>query len=81
MTSMLASPVTGGETYFINDIPTDALRAMYREQLDIDVRDHFSNLRFVELREYCDTQYRFFYPFSVSGRETLYAQLQKHYCF
>lgn len=51
---------------------------MYQEKLGIDVRDHFSNLQFVELRECRDTQYRFFYPFSVSGRETLYAQLQKH---
>ena len=74
---MPVSPITGGETVLIKKIPTDELVAMYRDKLDIDVRDHFSNLQFVELRECRDTQYRFFYPFSVSGRETLYSQLQE----
>lgn len=51
--------------------------AAYKAHFDIPVAKLLSSIEEVSLYECCDTGYRFYYPFHISGDSVFYEQLEK----
>ena len=71
------SPVTGSSRVTLeeNFSVAEILQAYQAAQLDVS--EYFTGLTQVQLFRCNDTGYRFFYPYSIIGRSSLYDQLQK----
>ncbi|MGQ9898222.1 MAG: class I SAM-dependent methyltransferase [Acidobacteriota bacterium] len=72
------SPVIpGAPTRFIESLDISYLVERYRQEVEIDVTDYFHGLSKVDIYACTVTGYRFYYPFTVVGREDLYTQLAR----
>ena len=70
------SPLTGRESPLILTIPSRRLVDGYQRRYGYDAAHCFKGVPLVGLY-WCDTGFRFYYPFSVAGDESLYRCLQK----
>jgi SAM-dependent methyltransferase len=69
--------VSGVQARYVGSISCDSLIPRYAGQLSIDVSDYFKGLSEVAIYECPRTGYRFYHPFSLTGREDLYQHLQQ----
>lgn len=74
---MVASPITGNPSKLVLTLPIDRVEAEYQKEYGMSVERHFTGLKEIQLYECPDTGYRFFYPFSMTGDERLYDELQQ----
>lgn len=71
------SPLDNGQANLVGTISAERLIAGYQSELGIDVSDYFQGLEKVDIYECERTGYRFYFPFSLTGREDLYQHLQQ----
>jgi len=72
------SPLMNGvEAHYVGSISRNSLVSRYADQLGVDISDYFKDLTEVTIYECPSTGYRFYYPFSLTGREDLYQHLQQ----
>ena len=69
------SPLTGNDAPLRLRIPSASIIKLYRERYAYDARRYFFNVPEVGVYE-CDTGFSFHYPFSLTGDESLYRQLE-----
>lgn len=75
--TMVKSPITGNDAKEVMSIPVERVVHEYKRDFDLDVARHFEGLDHVRLYQCPDTGYRFFHPFSMTGDERLYDELQQ----
>ncbi|MFQ3580717.1 MAG: class I SAM-dependent methyltransferase [Chloracidobacterium sp.] len=72
----LTSPVVpGAPARCVEALDTSRLIESYQRDYGVDVADYFHGLPQVDIYACSVTGYRFYYPFTLAGREDLYAQL------
>lgn len=75
----IKSPLTGSDKIKkIQEISTDFIADQYQEQLGVDVKKYFKDIKTLALYECVDSGYRFYYPFNITGDGKFYEDLQKH---
>lgn len=74
---MVKSPITGNAATLVQSIPSQRVIEEYQRDFKIDVARHFDGIDNVELYQCPDTGYRFYYPYSMTGDEQLYDDLQQ----
>jgi 2-polyprenyl-3-methyl-5-hydroxy-6-metoxy-1,4-benzoquinol methylase len=75
--TLIESPlVKGGATALIGVIGRKHIISRYREAYKIDVSEYFTDGVDIKIYECCETGYRFYYPFSLTGKEDLYRLLE-----
>src|SRR5262245_22796770 len=76
--SAVPSPlVEGASAILVDQLRSDAIINGYQETYGIDVSEYFSGLETVSVFECQATGYRFYFPYSLVGRENLYRHLEK----
>jgi 2-polyprenyl-3-methyl-5-hydroxy-6-metoxy-1,4-benzoquinol methylase len=73
----IQSPVTGSSNVVLEEELQVSLIIDAYNKLNIDVSQYFKNIDSVKVYRCLDTQYRFYYPFSLNGDSKLYEELQK----
>ena len=74
----MLSPIDNNSTItLIKKIPTYYIIDLYKSTLGIDVSSYFKEVPDVSVFECVSTEYRFFYPFTISGDRIFYEKLQK----
>jgi SAM-dependent methyltransferase len=74
----IQSPVTGSENVVLEEmISSSKICHAYLEACSINVEEYFLTLDAVSIYKCLDTNYRFFYPFTMSGDGKFYEDLQK----
>jgi SAM-dependent methyltransferase len=74
----IGSPlVEGACAKLVDVVQSDTIVSGYRNAYGIDVSEYFVGTDRIEIYECQVTGYRFYYPFYLAGRESLYQQLQK----
>jgi 2-polyprenyl-3-methyl-5-hydroxy-6-metoxy-1,4-benzoquinol methylase len=75
----LASPLTGtqGEAQLLEKLSTAPIIAAYRRQFGYDPTMDFDGTSEIGVYECRQTGFRFYYPFSVAGKEPLYRTLEQ----
>jgi len=78
--STLASPLTGRRdaAALVKSIPSAEIVRRYREEFGYDAAHNFAGVPEAGLYECGDTGYQFFFPFSMTGDESLYRTLQQN---
>jgi len=72
----VSSPVTGNKnTNLIQKIPVKTIIEKY-QRIDLDVSRFFQNMQDIEMYQCNDTQYRFYYPYTIFGDDKFYEELQ-----
>src|SRR5208283_1889345 len=75
--SLIDSPlVEGAVARLVGAIGREHIISKYRDGYQIDVSDYFLGVDDVKIYECKETGYRFYYPFSLVGKESLYRQLE-----
>lgn len=75
----ILSPLTGTANVVLEKrIPSGFIIENYDRQLHIDVSEYFEGLQTIEICRCLDTGFRFYYPFTLVGRDRLYQELQKY---
>jgi 2-polyprenyl-3-methyl-5-hydroxy-6-metoxy-1,4-benzoquinol methylase len=57
-------------------IPSSFIIKKYKERLNLNVEEYLLDVQDVQLYRCCDTGFRFYYPFNLSGDSLFYEQLQ-----
>jgi len=71
----VSSPVTGNKnTNLIQKIPVKTIIEKY-QRIDLDVSRFFQNMQDIEMYQCNDTQYRFYYPYTIFGDDKFYEEL------
>jgi 2-polyprenyl-3-methyl-5-hydroxy-6-metoxy-1,4-benzoquinol methylase len=75
----IASPVTHSsnvalETELTSKIIIDA----YNKEYGIDINEYFQDATTIKIYKCLDSNYRFYYPFTLAGKSDLYEALQKY---
>jgi len=60
----------------VNEILVQKIVYLYKNEFSIDVSTYFKGLEKVSIYECLDTNYRFFYPYSIISDEFLYDELK-----
>src|SRR6478609_2782070 len=76
MLEFVKSPLTGEPSKLVKTVSTQYLIAEYQSRFAYDASGCFTGLPEVGLYECPATGYRFYYPFSVAGPESLYRRLE-----
>ncbi|MFZ5906229.1 MAG: methyltransferase domain-containing protein [Nitrospirota bacterium] len=58
-------------------ISTRDIIRLYRQWFQVDVAKYFKQLEYIQIYKCLDTDYRFYYPFSLEGKSDFYECLQK----
>jgi 2-polyprenyl-3-methyl-5-hydroxy-6-metoxy-1,4-benzoquinol methylase len=75
---MILSPITGKTTVSLEEKKTTKeIIQGYKQTFNIDVSSYFVNVPEIEIYRCLDTDYRFYYPFHITGDGLFYDQLQK----
>ncbi|MGX4770521.1 class I SAM-dependent methyltransferase [Bradyrhizobium guangdongense] len=75
---MLESPlIPGGGTKLVREIDAQTVVAGYRRLYGLDVANYFTTTPVIQVYECSTTGYRFYFPFSLTGKEDLYRHLQQ----
>src|SRR5579863_8440886 len=72
---VIKSPLTGRDAILRSTISASWLVNEYRQRFQYDASHNFEHVSHVGIYE-CDTGFRFYYPFSVAGDESLYRRLE-----
>jgi SAM-dependent methyltransferase len=72
----LPSPLTGGKTSLVRTIPTATIIALYAPH--VSVEHYFTDIEYVSLYRCHDTNYQFYYPYTLAGDGHFYEALAKH---
>ena len=72
---VIKSPLTDRDAVLTSTIPVSWLVNEYRKRFDYDPSHNFAHVSRVGIYE-CGTGFRFYYPFSVAGDESLYRRLE-----
>jgi len=76
----VTSPVVpGAPAHFVDALEVPRLIERYRQYYGLDVADYFHGLSQVDIYACARTGYRFYHPFTLAGREDLYAQLASRF--
>ncbi len=76
----VTSPVVpGAPAHLVGTLDVPRLIERYRQYYGLDVADYFHGLSHVAIYACARTGYRFYHPFTLAGREDLYAQLASHF--
>lgn len=74
----IKNSITGSNNIILeNEIETDFIIKSYKKQLDLDVSAYFKGLKSIQLYKCLDTGYKFYYPFNIAGKDSLYQELEK----
>ncbi len=78
--STLPSPLTGrpDAATLVMSLPSGDIVRRYREEFGYDASHSFASVPEAGLYECADTGYRFYFPFSMTGDESLYRTLEKN---
>src|SRR3974377_1400929 len=68
--------VEGASASLIDTVGREHIISRYRDVYKIDVSDYFCGIESAKVYECQVTGYRFYYPFSLTGKENLYRQLE-----
>ena len=72
----IASPlVEGSPAHLVDVVECEYIIRQYRKTYKIDVSAYFSGIDKTKIYECDATGYRFYYPYSLAGKESLYRQL------
>ena len=63
--------------YLVRVLKSDLIISGYLTAYGIDVTEYFAGVPLVAVYECRATHFRFYYPFSLAGQESLYRQLEK----
>lgn len=78
MTETIESPLSdSGKANLVGRIPVEEIISGYKDKYDLDVSDYFSTMNEVKIFECVDTHYRFYFPYSLEGKEPLYRHLKQ----
>jgi 2-polyprenyl-3-methyl-5-hydroxy-6-metoxy-1,4-benzoquinol methylase len=76
--SIIPSPlVVGALAKRVGIISGHHIIDQYKKVYHVDVSDYYSGLDGADIFQCSSTGYRFYYPFSLAGRESLYRQLEQ----
>ena len=50
----------------------------YKQDCGIDVSEYFKGLSYIHIYKCLDSNYKFYFPFHISGKDSLYEKLQKN---
>lgn len=75
----IESPLTGrSNVKHEQDITTSFIKEKYLEKFNIDVSPYFHSIDKVSIFIDQDTDYRFYYPYTVAGNDKFYEDLQEY---
>lgn len=78
MSMNIISPVDNkSPAYKLFTIPAEYIIDLYWRKLGIDVKIYFKYLKEIDVYECSITNYRFFYPYTISGDNAFYKELHK----
>jgi SAM-dependent methyltransferase len=69
--------IKGGETRLVRQLESSPIIAGYKKLYGLDVSEYFDGIPAISIFECCASGYRFYYPFSLTGKESLYRHLQQ----
>jgi 2-polyprenyl-3-methyl-5-hydroxy-6-metoxy-1,4-benzoquinol methylase len=72
MNIITPSPITGGKTKKVGEIPTKLIKKNIKKQFGLDMSDVFKDLSFTSILECEDTGYKFYYPSLHIDEEAYY---------
>jgi len=76
----VSSPVVpGAPAHFVGALEASRLVERYQQDFGLDVAEYFHGLSHVDIYACARTGYRFYHPFTLAGREDLYAQLASRF--
>jgi SAM-dependent methyltransferase len=76
MNDQVLSPLDGtSNARLVSSVPAASIVDLYKRDYQLDVSEYFSGTPQVKIFECPVTKYRFFHPFSMAGRESLYQHL------
>ena len=76
---MVCSPVTGKANVVLEEvISVDEIIERYKHTFDIDVSKYFPSIEKIEIYKCLDSNYRFYYPFNLSGDGEFYKHFQQY---
>jgi len=70
------SPITGGATSLVRTIPTSFITELYAPHVPVD--RFFTGINEVSIYRCHDTDYHFYYPYTIAGDGNFYEALAKH---
>lgn len=77
--TQIKSPLTGSSNVeVVQELDTAYLISLYKSAFSIDVEKYFRGLPSIKICRCKDTDYRFYYPYDISGDGSFYAALQKY---
>lgn len=76
---VVSSPLADGIAHHVGTIERQHIVDRYRDLYGLDVSEYYSGLGGADIFECKATGYRFYYPFSLTGKESLYRQLEGTY--
>lgn len=75
---VIISPITKFNNVIYEEaIDRDFIIERYHKDYLLDVKKYFNNINKVKIYKCLDTNYRFYYPFNLTGESDFYASLQK----
>src|SRR6185369_17665716 len=69
--------IKGGETRLVRQLESSPIIEGYKKFYGLDVSEYFDGVPAISIFECCASGYRFYYPFSLTGKESLYRHLQQ----
>jgi 2-polyprenyl-3-methyl-5-hydroxy-6-metoxy-1,4-benzoquinol methylase len=77
MLDKIKSPITGSTNTVVEKIiDSKEIISLYSDQFNFDASSYFKDLEEIYVVKCLDTNYRFYYPFSIQGKEDIYKHLQ-----
>ncbi|MDI1355022.1 MAG: class I SAM-dependent methyltransferase [bacterium] len=77
MTDFVISPISKKPATLVQSVEVPLIIDLYRNQIGLNVSKYFGKEKQISIYECCETKYRFYFPFTVSGDSEFYAELQK----
>ena len=77
--NQLVSPVTYTKNIALEaELSPEIITNAYKNEYGIDINEYFKEIDTVKIYKCLDTNYRFYFPFSLAGKSKLYEALQKY---
>ncbi|GHV68690.1 hypothetical protein FACS1894199_16330 [Bacteroidia bacterium] len=74
----IKSPITGGKTKKVGEIPTKLILGNIKKQFKLDMPELFEGLSFISIMECEDTGYRFYAPILKLDEESFYNRIGRN---
>ncbi|MBL1174992.1 class I SAM-dependent methyltransferase [Pantanalinema sp. GBBB05] len=77
--NLVVSPITGSRNVKLEDeLSSASIIKLYSHNYNLDVRDYFGNLKSIQIYRCLDTDFRFYFPYTLAGRSELYESLENY---